>query len=210
MIIMNGLLADVFSLSLSFSGKPSFIKGWCPGSKAPFFNRSNSFATAPIVNLNGRSFSISCWIKPTNIVETYQQDIYNDWNDPWQFMFSIRKEFVRFERHSTSEFSDDAWYYLTSSVKVSSNIWTHVVVTWDHASGYSTIYVDGKNVGYRTYSPTSLVFYPPTGKPYKIGNDGHSNDHQYYGSVMDLHVFGTTLSLDGINKLRGWCLIPLY
>ena len=103
------------------------------------------------------------------------------------------------------------WFSFTSSVKVSSSIWTHVAVTWDHATEYSTIYVDGKSVGYRTYSrPRTLFFYPPTGEPYKIGNDVHWNDHQFYGSVMDLYVFGTALSLDKINKLRGWCLIRRY
>ena len=209
MTIINGLLADVF-FSLSFSGKPSFIKGWCPGSKAPIFNRSNSFATAPIVHLNGRSFSIACWIRPTKSVATHYQVIYNDWNAPWQFSLSLRDQLVRFARHSTSDYGDVEWYSFTSSVKVASNIWTHVSVTWDHPTKESTIYVDGKKVGYRKHSPGDIFFYPPTGKPYKICNHGHPNDHQYYGSVMDLYVFGTALSRDEINKLRGWCLIPLY
>ena len=85
-----------------------------------------------------------------------------------------------------------------------------MAVTWDHATGNSTIYVNGKNVGYRTYPPREVSFYPPTEKPYKIGNDGHRDDHQFHGSVMDLYVFGTALSLDQINKLRGSCLTRLY
>ena len=207
---MNGLLADVFLFCLSFSGKPSFIKGWCPGSKAPIFDRSNSFATAPIVHLNGRSFSISCWIKPTRSLVMDHQAIYNDWISPWQFSLSLRDQLVRFARHITSNYGDIDWYSFTSSVEVASNIWTHVAVTWDHPTGESTIYVNGKKVGYRTQALGKIFFYPQTGKPYKIGNDGHPNDHQYYGSVMDLYVFGTALSRDEINKLRGWCLIPLY
>ena len=193
---------------LSFSGKPSFIEGWCPGSKAPVFNRSNSFATAPIVHLNRRSFSISCWIKPTRILVTGDHTFYSDWSDPWQFHFGLRDQRVIFVRHSSID--EYRWYSVHSSVKISLNIWTHVVVTWDHSTGNSTIYVDGKNVGYRMYPPGKTFFYSPTGKPYKIGNDGHWRDHQYYGSVMDLYVFGTALSLDEINKLKGRCLIPLY
>ena len=141
---------------------------------------------------------------------TGSKAIYNDWDSPWQFQLHIRNQRVRFSRHSWSDDDCYEWFSITSSVKVSSNIWTHVAVTWDHATGYSAIYVDGKNVGYRTYSPRTLFFYPPTGKPYKIGNDGHWNDNQFYGSVMDLYVFGTALSLDEINKLRGWCLIRRY
>ena len=137
---------------------------------------------------------------------TGDQTIYNDWNQPWQFYFGLFNQGVAFCRHSIS----DEWYLTQSSVKVFLNIWTHVAVTWDHKTGNSTIYVNGKIVGYRTIPPRKVSFYPPTGKKYKIGNDGHWYDHQFYGSVMDLYVFGTALSLDQINKIRGWCLIPLY
>ena len=186
---------------LSFSGNPSFIEGWCPGSKAPIFDRSNSFATAPIIYLNRKSFSISCWIKPMRSLATGYEMIYNDWNYPLQFYFGLLDKAVIFGRHSTDY--DYKWYSVQSSVKVSSNIWTHVAVTWDYRTGISTIFVDGKNEANRTYPPRKIYFYPPTGKPYKIANAGHSNDKQFYGSVIDLYVFGTALSLDQINKLRG-------
>ena len=84
-----------------------------------------------------------------------------------------------------------------------------MAVTWDHKTGNSTIYVNGQNVGYRTYPPREVSFHPPTGKQYKIGNDGQRNDHQFYGSVLDLYVFGTALSLDQINKVRGSYLIQI-
>ena len=141
-----------------------------------------------------------------SLVKGDAETIYNDWTDPWQFQLSLKGRKVKFTRHSTH--GSYKWYYLESSVKVSLNIWTHVAVTWDNGTGNSTIYVNGKNVRYRTYPPREISFYPPTGKPYKIGNDGHWNDQQFHGSVMDLYVFGTALSLDQINKLRGWCLIP--
>ena len=137
------------------------------------------------------------------------QAIYNDWNYPWQFQFLLRNQKVRFGRHSTSDNLDDEWYFVQSSVKVSLNIWTHVAVTWDHKTGNSTIYVNGQKVGYRTYPPREVSFHPPTGKQYRIGNDGQRNDHQFYGSVMDLYVFGTALSLDQINKVRGSYLIQI-
>ena len=79
----------------------------------------------------------------------------------------------------------------------------HVAVTCNHVKGTLFLYADGKRVNRRTYFPEKGAFYGPTGKPYMIGNDGHWENHQFYGSVMDLYVFGTALSLDEINKLRG-------
>ena len=132
------------------------------------------------------------------------ETIYNDWTSPYQFRLALVNRKVYFERRSTDNIHE--WYYFRG-VKVSSNIWTHAAVTWDHATGNSTIYVNGKNAGYLTFPSRKIFFYSPTGKPYKIGNDGHPHDHQFHGSVMDLYVFGTALSLDQINKLRGYCLI---
>ena len=137
---------------------------------------------------------------------TGDETIYNDWNYPWQFHLSLSNQRIQFGRHSVDDNTDNRQYFVESSkVEVSSGTWTHVAVTWDHATGSSTIYVDGKNVGYRKYPPRKAFFYEPTGMPYKIGNDGHQDDHQFHGSVMDLYVFGTALSLDQINKRRGWC-----
>ena len=141
-------------------------------------------------------------------VLTGDEVIYNDWTDPWQFYLSLHNGKVAFGRHSPDDSYE--WYGLITGVKVSSYIWTHVAVTWDHATGNWTINVNGENVRYCTYPPRQVFFYPPTGKPYKIGNDGHRDDHQFNGSVVDIYVFGTALSLDQINKIRGSYLTRLY
>ena len=134
--------------------------------------------------------------------------IYNDWHSPWQFLFYIENHLLKFARHS---FNDNyRWYIVQSSAVVTLDTWTHVAVTWNHVKGSSLLYIDGKREGYRTYQPRGTFFYKPSGRLYKIGNDDHWNDHQFYGSVMDLYVFGTALSVNGINKLRGWCVILLY
>ena len=78
-----------------------------------------------------------------------------------------------------------------------------MVITWDQDEGSVLIYCDGRNVGNKTISPRETSFYVPTGKPYQIGNDGHWLDRQFYGSVMDLYVFGTVLWPDEISRLRG-------
>ena len=188
---------------VSFSGSPSFVEGWCPDSKAPVFSQSNSFATAPIIYLNDRSFTISCWIKQTNWdPNQLAATIYSDWHDPWQFFLFTKKtdKWINFQRHSTID--GDEWFSFGGSVLALST-WTHVAVTCNHKKRTLIMYADGYRIGYKEYSPGKKLFYQPTGKPYRIGNDGHGDNHQFYGLVMDLYVFGTALSLDEIDKLRG-------
>ena len=82
--------------------------------------------------------------------------------------------------------------------------WIHLVVTWNNEAGKVFIYADGVEIAYRTFS-TSAKFYDSSRHLYVVGNA-----HQFQGSVMDLFVFGTALSLDEINKLRGERFEILY
>ena len=84
-----------------------------------------------------------------------------------------------------------------------------MVVTWHHITRVVSIYANGKEIGKRTYCPNE-TFYGPTGKPYMIGNDGLKDNHQFQGSVMDLHVFGVALFPDEINMLRGMRYINIF
>ena len=69
-------------------------------------------------------------------------------------------------------------------------------------TGNVYLYANGIIAGSGSFTP-GTKFYPLTGNPYKIANDGHWHDRQFYGSVMDLYVFGTALSRDEIAKVRG-------
>ena len=75
-----------------------------------------------------------------------------------------------------------------------------MAVTWDHSGRKVLIYADGKAVADRLYS-SSTKFFQPSGRRYQIGNRGYG--YQFYGSVMELYVFGTVLSRVEINTLRG-------
>ncbi|CAH3185013.1 unnamed protein product, partial [Porites evermanni] len=196
MLILGHWLLDGKDQDITFSKSLKFVKGWCSGSTAPNFVQ-NSFATAPAVHLNGRSFTICCWIKQTRLLFG-EQTIYNDWHDPWQFQLTIIGDQLRFARHSHG--ITEWWYF--RSTKLSFNTWTHIAVTWNHVTGNVYLYASGIIVGSRSFTP-GTKFYTLTGNPYKIANDGHWNDHQFYGSVMDLYVFGTALSRDQIAKVRG-------
>ena len=125
--------------------------------------------------------------------------IYGDWYEPRQFVLSIENQRIAFRRHQEG---NEKWFFLESAVAISGT-WTHVAVTWDHLIGAVYIYADGREIAYRSYKP-EVTFYGPTGKLYQIGDDGHtSENHQFHGSLMDLYVFSTALTLDQINKLRG-------
>lgn len=191
----------------SFSGSPSFTEGWCPGSKAPIFNELNSHATAPIIYLHNRSFSISCWIKQTKWSSDEVAAIYGDWTYPWQFLLSTNKINWSFHFSRPGFIKNQVvWFSSASSnASVALNTWLHVVVIWNQLKEIVLIYVDGKMLGSGKFPP-GIKFLKSTGNLYKIGNDGHGKfDHQFYGSIMDLYVFGTALSLDQIKKLRGLC-----
>ena len=182
----------------SFSTMPLFAEGWCPGSKAAFFNKTYSFASTPKINLKDQSFSIACWIKQTRWVPDQLAAIYGDWYYPWQFLLGIENQKITLNRHQDGK---EEWFYLESS-SVISDTWTHVAVTWDHVIGAVYIYADGKQIGYRSFEP-EVTFYGPTGMLYEIGDDGHWRDHQFHGLIMDLYVFGAALTPDQISKLRG-------
>ena len=194
-IWLNQLL---FLSSYSFNSSPLFAEGRCPGSKAAFFNQTNSFASTPIIKLNDRSFTIACWIKQTTWVPDGLAAIYGDWYHPWQFLLSVKNQKIIFHRHANE---GEVWWSLEST-KVSLDTWTHVAVTLDHVRGVVFIYANGQEIGNGSYNP-GASFFQPTGKLYQIGNDGHTDDHQFHGSVMDLYVFGTALTLEQVNKLRG-------
>ena len=184
----------------SLIGSPSFTEGRCPDSKALFLNQSHSYALAPIINLNDRSFTIACWIKQKKWVFDEVGPIYGDWYNPRQFLLSTKNQKIVFQRY---QYENDGWQlWSIESANVTLDTWTHVAVTWNHVTGFVLIYADGKVKKARLY-PRSSTFVQPTGWRYQIGKDGHWNGHQFHGSVMDLYVFGTALSLDQINKLRG-------
>ena len=123
--------------------------------------------------------------------------IYGDWQYPWQFLLSTKDQKIIFHRHSHDE--NEEWWSLASS-EIPLNKWIHLVVTWNKEACKVFIYADGVEIAYRTFS-SSAKFYSSSGHLYVVGND--QQDHQFQGSVMDLFVFGTALSLAEINKLRG-------
>ena len=125
--------------------------------------------------------------------------IYGDWYGPRQFLVGTYNQKIVLIRHKND--SNEEWWVL-GSTDVTLSTWTHVAVTWDHLTGFVFIYADGKMIGHKSDTPGDR-FFEPTWRRYQVGNDGYWQNHQFYGSVIDLYVFGTALSLDEVNNLRG-------
>lgn len=151
-----------------------------------------------MINLGGRSFTIACWIKQTKSVLDKTAAIYGDWRYPWNFLLSLKNRQIIFSRHKEEE---NEWWS-AGSADVSFDAWTHVVVIWNHENTAVSILANGLEVGANSFTSGDR-FYKPTGYRYQIGDDGHWDNHQFYGSVMDLYVFGSALSLEQVSKLRG-------
>ena len=152
----------------------------------------------PIINLNARSFTIAFWIKQPKCVSNKLGAIYGDWYNPRQFLLSTKRQKIMLQRHQQGY--DTLWSL--ESANITMDRWVHVAVTWDHVTGFVKIYADSEVKGERLHHPED-VFSQPTGWRYLIGKDGDWSNHQFYGSMMDLYVFGTALSLEEINQLIG-------
>ncbi|CAH3038178.1 unnamed protein product, partial [Pocillopora meandrina] len=203
-VVLDHWLLNGQDGNVSLSGSPSFTKGRCASSNTITFNQSSSYASVPLINLGGRSFTIACWIKQTKSVKDETAAIYGDWRGPWNFLLSLKNREIIFHRHREG-YGESQWWS-AGSADVSFDAWTHVVVIWDHKKTAVSILANGLKVGENSFSSED-AFYGPTGNRYQIGDDGHWDDHQFYGSVMDLYVFGSALSLEQVNKLRGVPLI---
>lgn len=95
-------------------------------------------------------------------------------------------------------------FKLTGLSEVSSNSWTHLVVTWHHVKGTLSMYMDGNIISHTTFPPRKMLSVDdPSGRRYIIGHDRRYVRRQFNGLVMDLYVFGTALSPKEINRLRG-------
>ena len=176
-----------------------FVKGRYPGSKAIAFDQSESFASAPIISINNKNFTIACWIKVA-FIRKFPQAIYGDWFSPWQFFFYISDAGnLAFERHLKIPYG---WWNLVSGTIIPLNQWIHVAVTWKQNQGLGQLYMDAVEVGNKSFN-LSDKFYEPTSQQYQIGNNGHWQDHQFYGAIMDLYVLDVAMSPDELNHLRG-------
>jgi hypothetical protein len=66
------------------------------------------------------------------------------------------------------------------------------------------LYIDANEVAVKLFD-TNKKWHPPR-DTYEIGTDGHSDEHQFLGSVMDLYIIEGVMNSEQLNNLRGKCI----
>ena len=87
-----------------------------------------------------------------------------------------------------------------SNSELSSNIWQHLVFSWDSSVG-STVYLDSVEIG------SASVPAPIFGNlPIEIGRNRHQLIHYYEGSIDDVYIYDRALSASEIQTL--YSIVP--
>ncbi|MFZ1754576.1 MAG: LamG-like jellyroll fold domain-containing protein, partial [Caldilineaceae bacterium] len=155
----------------------------CPAANGSYLTFSYNSGNEDVITLTEdddfdlSSFSAGAWVKTTSA--SGQSTIFNDAND---LRLWINSGQVRVTQDGTT--------YNTGSV-ISSNEWTHVMVTFDAASGAGVIYVDG--VAAKTY----------TGSVISRNNSGISLAGLFGGTLYldEFELYNRALSATEVQNL---------
>jgi len=149
-------------------------------------------------NLNPFPFTVTAWVRSTNIsavaqgiVSKYANSSFNGWS------LVLQNGFVRgFYYTSTFNFAIDA----TASTLTADGFWHHVAMTVD--SGGGKLYVDGIQVGAGTWPGAPLIPGAPTGtQPLQIGRLD-TNSTSFLGTIDEVTLWGRSLGNSEINYVK--------
>ncbi|WP_437399532.1 LamG domain-containing protein [Flagellimonas lutimaris] len=90
-------------------------------------------------------------------------------------------------------------YTLESSFPIQSNVWTHIVVTYDNRK--ADLYINGDLDGELNFGQETLLF--GSGAPFKIGKQSltSSNASGFSGSIDDVNIFNRLLKENEVQAL---------
>lgn len=168
------------------------------------FNGTSSFFTIPdnpVLDVGaGEGFTVTAWIKPSKV-----NGIYNliEWND-YLCAFEIGQNPTDQGVLLASVFDSDRNNHFLRSPEgtILANVFQHVALTYDKASGVGTLYVNGTVV-----AQSQLGSYVPLTKAglrigYRPSNPGDSTYHRFFAGVMDeIAIYGRALSAAEIQAL---------
>lgn len=205
---MNYKTLTFLSLSISrYFGSVNFSEGRFPGSKAAYFSKPGSYAILPNINVTDFNFTIACWIKrSTRIVESYHEYIvWSTSGKPFNLVLTyypvLRKYSVMLLRKLS--INNPIIHFKAANTRPFGNLneWNHLAVTCEQEK--IRMFVNGKgkktyafflqSSGYDSYTYISRQ----KSSYYHIGNYPLNNDtssRPFYGSIMDLSVYGIALT----------------
>jgi len=169
------------------------------GTLASLFNGTNQYlSSTSAVNLNSKSFSISCWVYPTEL----------DASNRWIYAFNgtqgsggsaNRGKWLyigfRLNRIEMSFYFDDLFISITNANYI--NKWTYLTFIYDHTSRTQKIYVNGVSQATRTTTGTSGIIAPT--QDYAIGRGGigiSGNTGYFQGRIDDFRIYNNRVLTD--------------
>lgn len=193
-----------------------YTQGRCPDSKAPYFNNTDSYATAPNINISDCDFTIACWIRvpPSGRGVTLINSIIF-----WSVSATgntLSLSLSKYVQHGGISFVLTQMFrplnytnVVVTTREITFDEWTHIAATCQ--GNRIRLYVNGdlqeshrKNISYPITDDFSTDLSSDKFKSYYIGKDPRKeflSSRKFYGSVMDLHVIGVPLSSAEISDL---------
>lgn len=182
----------------------------------PYFNTTDSYATVPNMNISDCDFTIACWIRvrPSGRGVAFVTSIIF-WSisvrgNPLSLTLSKYVEhggisFVLKQMFRPLNYTSA----ISTTRKIPFDEWTHIAATCQE--NRIRMYVNGdqqrsyvRNIPFPITDDFSTDMSSEELKSYYIGKDPRKeffSSRKFYGSVMDLHVIGVTLSSAEISYL---------
>ena len=177
-------------LSGNYSGTPTDVSyGVGEFDLAGVFNGSSSGVqiNSLVASLGASpNVSVSCWVKPSNLTGAKSVFEFGNWDDGVFRLFVIDN--ILSAQISNSS-SDDTT--ISSTNTISSNSWSHIVLTFNGTSG--SLYVNNN-----LEDTQNCVL----GISTAIGSIGKTNDPYYFdGSIDQVRIFNKALDEDDVDIL---------
>jgi subtilisin-like proprotein convertase family protein len=185
--------------------------GFAPGEvgNAFSFNGVNQFvlvnATAALNVGVSTGFTIEGWINPTNFskvlpIAQYQQSLSGI--NPLGVQFQINNPTGSKNIYANVNDTTGTAHILTSATLLT-NVWQHVALTYDNASGAATIYLNGTNVAQSVIGSIT----PQTSYPYFLigastfNGTTNSPTADFAGGIDELSVYSRALSSNEVAAI---------
>lgn len=221
----KGSSSNIFFLFLSlcrYSGIDNFIQGHCSGSRAPNFNKLNSYATVPNINIADCDFTIACWIRLRTSIKIRNSIIFASVGasgNPLTLSLTKYAFLGDISLVLSQMFVSPNYTKITFTTRRKMfREWAHVAVICQ--GNNIRMFVNGgneithkKNISFPLTDDFSTDISPDFHKSYYIGKDPRkefSKSDKFYGSIMDLHVIGVALSEGEISDLFNGEIICHY
>lgn len=203
---------EVLFFIRSYFGSVTFTRGRCPGSKAPYFNTLDTYATVPNINIPDCDFTVACWIRvlPIGRGAAFAAVFWSVSASGNLLYFTLSKyhggvSFGLKQMLRPLNYTN----VITTTRKIPYGNWTHITATC--RGNRIGMYVNGdhqrsnsENIPFSITEDFSTDMSSEELKSYYIGKDPRkefSSSRKFHGSVMDLHVIGVALSSVEVSYL---------